>query len=53
MLYSKEELLSDFDDFNFIEIEEKEISLDEGIFHLGLASVIRFIGKKRHIKMSI
>lgn len=46
-LFSIEELKSDFPDYEIIELEEKEIELNEGLFHNGTGSVIRFVGKKK------
>lgn len=46
MLFSMEELRSDFKNYGIIELEEKEIELNEGHFHKGTGSVIRFVGKK-------
>jgi SAM-dependent methyltransferase len=46
-LFSKEELRSDFKDYEIIELEEKVIELNEGIYHKGKGSVIRFVGRKR------
>ncbi|MCY1719058.1 methyltransferase domain-containing protein [Prolixibacteraceae bacterium Z1-6] len=46
MLFSKEELQTDFSNLSEITILEKETSLDEGPFHQGIASVIRITGKK-------
>jgi ubiquinone/menaquinone biosynthesis C-methylase UbiE len=46
MLYSDEELESDFAEFNIIELIEQETELSEGIGHLGKAAIIRFIGRK-------
>ncbi|MBC8033156.1 MAG: class I SAM-dependent methyltransferase [Chitinophagaceae bacterium] len=48
MLYSIEELRSDFYNYEIIELVEKEIELSEGLFHNGKGSVIRFIGRKMH-----
>ncbi|MDF1575473.1 MAG: class I SAM-dependent methyltransferase [Bacteroidales bacterium] len=48
MLFDKETLLSDFAAFETRFLEKKEILLDEGPFHQGEASVIRYIGKKPH-----
>ena len=45
-LFSMEELKADFSDYKIIELEEKEIELDEGIYHKGKGSVIRFVGRK-------
>ena len=47
MLFTKEIIRQDFEDFDILELDEKVIKLDEGPFHQGQASVIRFVGKKR------
>ena len=47
MLFSVEELKSDFENYEIIALEEKEIELNEGIFHNGKGSVVRFIGQKK------
>lgn len=47
MLFSKEELLQDFADFDVLELEEKVIDLNEGPFHSGTGSVMRFVGRKK------
>jgi 2-polyprenyl-3-methyl-5-hydroxy-6-metoxy-1,4-benzoquinol methylase len=47
MLFSIDELKSDFVDYEIIELEEKEIELNEGLFHNGKGSVIRFVGRKK------
>ncbi|KOP40024.1 class I SAM-dependent methyltransferase [Flavobacterium sp. WLB] len=46
-LFSIEEIKSDFPNYEIIELEEKEIELNEGLFHNGKGSVIRFIGRKK------
>lgn len=46
-LFSIEEIKSDFPDYEIIQLEEKEIELNEGLFHNGKGSVIRFVGKKK------
>ncbi len=46
MLFSKENLLSDFSNLETISLQEVEVELSEGEFHQGLASVIRYVGKK-------
>lgn len=46
-LFSVEEIKADFPNYEIIELEEKEIELNEGLFHNGTGSVIRFIGKKK------
>jgi ubiquinone/menaquinone biosynthesis C-methylase UbiE len=46
-LFSVEEIRNDFDNYEVIELMEKEIELHEGLYHNGRASVIRFVGKKK------
>lgn len=46
-LFSIEEIQSDFSNYEIIELEEKEIELNEGAFHNGTGSVIRFVGRKK------
>ena len=47
MLFSIDELRSDFENYEIIELVEKEIELSEGLFHNGMGSVIRFVGRKK------
>lgn len=47
MLFSTEEIHSYFENYEIIELEEKEVELNEGIFHKGKGSVIRFLGRKK------
>ena len=47
MLFSIEELKSDFPNYEIIELAENEIELAEGLFHNGKGSVIRFTGRKK------
>ena len=47
MLFSIDEIKSDFDNFEIIELVEQEIELNEGLFHNGKGSVIRFVGRKK------
>jgi ubiquinone/menaquinone biosynthesis C-methylase UbiE len=47
MLFSIEEIKSDFANYDILELEEKEIELSEGLFHNGKGSVVRFVGRKR------
>lgn len=47
MLFSMEEIRSDFANYEILELVEKEIELNEGLFHNGLGSVIRFVGRKK------
>lgn len=46
LLFSKEELLKDFEDLEILLLEEKELLLNEGAYHCGQSSVIRLIAKK-------
>jgi 2-polyprenyl-3-methyl-5-hydroxy-6-metoxy-1,4-benzoquinol methylase len=46
-LFSIDEIKKDFINYKIIELEEKEIELSEGLFHNGLGSVIRFVGRKK------
>lgn len=46
LLFSLEEVKRDFKDFEIIELEEKEVELNEGKFHSGTGMVIRFTGRK-------
>jgi SAM-dependent methyltransferase len=45
-LFSIAEILADFEKFEILYLEEEEIILNEGKFHVGTGSVIRFVGKK-------
>lgn len=47
MLFSKEELQADFKNYDILMLEEEEISLNEGAYHIGKGSVIRFVGQKQ------
>jgi len=46
MLFAKDDLLDDFSELETIKLEELDVELNEGDFHKGKASVIRYIGKK-------
>ncbi|MGZ5247717.1 MAG: class I SAM-dependent methyltransferase [Flavitalea sp.] len=46
-LFSIEEILSDFPDYEILELAELEVELNEGPLHSGLGSVIRFTGRKK------
>ncbi|MDO4769471.1 MAG: class I SAM-dependent methyltransferase [Brachymonas sp.] len=45
-LFSKEELLRDFKGFDMLVLQEQEVTLNEGLFHNGVGSVIRMVGRK-------
>jgi 2-polyprenyl-3-methyl-5-hydroxy-6-metoxy-1,4-benzoquinol methylase len=47
MLFSVEEIKADFPNYDIIELVEQEIELNEGTFHNGKGSVIRFFGRKK------
>jgi 2-polyprenyl-3-methyl-5-hydroxy-6-metoxy-1,4-benzoquinol methylase len=47
MLFSIEEIQNDFSNYEIIALEEKEIELQEGIYHNGIGSVIRFVGREK------
>jgi 2-polyprenyl-3-methyl-5-hydroxy-6-metoxy-1,4-benzoquinol methylase len=46
-LFSIDEIKADFNDFEIIELAEQAIDLNEGLFHNGKGSVIRFVGRKK------
>ncbi len=46
MLFSKEELQNDFHSASTYDIREDDVKLNEGIYHQGIASVIRVIAVK-------
>ena len=46
MLFSTTEIAADFDGYDIILLEEREMVLEEGKYHEGKGSVIRFIGIK-------
>lgn len=46
-LFSTEEIRSDFANYDFKELVETEIELNEGLFHNGTGSVIRFVAQKK------
>lgn len=46
-LFSIEEIESDFNNYEIIELKETVIHLNEGLYHNGEGSVIRFVGRKK------
>ena len=44
--FSKENLLDDFCELETIKLQELDVDLSEGVFHQGIASVIRYVGQK-------
>jgi len=47
MLFSTAEIAADFSNYEILLLEEKEIILEEGKYHIGKGSVIRFVGRKK------
>lgn len=47
MLFTEQELKDDFANFDFLEFNETEVELDEGLFHKGKGSVIHFVARKK------
>lgn len=46
-LFSIDEIKTDFPNFDALELTETEIDLNEGLYHVGKGSVIRFVGIKK------
>ncbi|GLU44773.1 bifunctional 2-polyprenyl-6-hydroxyphenol methylase/3-demethylubiquinol 3-O-methyltransferase UbiG [Allomuricauda sp. NBRC 101325] len=46
-LFSLEEIQADFANFEIIELKKTTVQLNEGVGHVGMGSVIRFMGKKK------
>jgi cyclopropane fatty-acyl-phospholipid synthase-like methyltransferase len=46
MLFSKASIQNDFPDFHVLKLEDIEVELNEGAFHIGTGKVIRYIGQK-------
>jgi hypothetical protein len=47
MLFSIEEIKEIFPNYEILELDELEVHLNEGLYHNGLGSVIRFFGRKK------
>lgn len=47
MLFSTEQIQNDFPEFDVLKLEETLTELNEGKFHKGMASVIRFVGRRK------
>ena len=45
-LFSIDEIKADFSNYTILELLEQEIELNEGLYHNGTGSVIRFVGQK-------
>lgn len=52
-LYSAKEITADFENYEILFLEEEEIVLNEGKYHAGKGSVIRFVGRKKAIDKKI
>lgn len=48
MLFSEEELRSDFKEMEILNLEEKEVELEEGLYHSGKSAVIRLVARKEY-----
>jgi 2-polyprenyl-3-methyl-5-hydroxy-6-metoxy-1,4-benzoquinol methylase len=46
-LFSIDEIKADFANYDVLELVETEIDLNEGLYHIGQGSVIRFVGRKK------
>ncbi|XOV94492.1 MAG: class I SAM-dependent methyltransferase [Bacteroidota bacterium] len=46
-LFSMEEVKSDFPNYEVIELSDEVIDLNEGLYHIGAGSVVRFVGQKK------
>lgn len=47
LLFSIQDIQSDFPNYEVVELVEKEVELKEGLYHNGKGSVIRFFGRKK------
>lgn len=47
LLFSVDEIKADFKNYEILELVEKEIELNEGLYHKGKGSVVRFMGLKK------
>ena len=47
MMASADEIRRDFADCEILLLEETLTELHEGLFHNGMSSVVRFVGRKR------
>lgn len=45
ILFTLDQIAEDFKAFEILKLKEEVIELDEGLFHQGAASVIRFVGR--------
>ena len=47
LLYSEAEIEIIFPEFEIMQLYEQEVQLNEGDFHVGKSSVVRFVGRKK------
>lgn len=47
MMYSLEEIKADFSTYEILELSKTQVKMEEGYGHVGLSSVIRFVGRKK------
>ena len=47
LLYSETEIEIIFPEFEIMQLYEQEVQLNEGDFHVGKSSVVRFVGRKK------
>ena len=45
-LFSIDEIKKDFNNYEIVELKEETLNLDEGEYHKGIGSIIRFVGMK-------
>ena len=45
-MYSIDEIKRDFPNYEYLELQRKDVFMNEGLYHNGQSSVIQFIGKK-------
>ena len=46
LLASMEQIREEYPGIEIIELEQKEVILNEGVFHVGKGNVVRFLGRK-------
>ena len=46
LLYSLEDIFEDFQELDIISFSKEDVNLNEGNYHKGLATVIRYVGQK-------
>lgn len=53
MLYSKEEIIADFENYEIILLQEEEILSNTGKYHNGKGAVVRFVGRKVNFNLEL